>query len=157
MQLNQEQEKVTKEDFDDRLCTDLTVTEQRSLIFHLLYALDAFDYDISLEVLCDNFKLGFGVIIPTDSNVFKTTLAVSDDRDEIDKQIMPLIENWRFDRLGLATKLILRFGVWELQSTDTDSAVIINEAVELAKCFAEKDAFKFINGILDEYTRRTKE
>ena len=157
MQLNQEQEKVSKEDFDDRLCTDLTVTEQRSLIFHLLYALDAFDYDISLETLCDNFKLGFGVIIPTDSNVFKTTLAVSDDRDEIDKQIMPLIENWRFDRLGLATKLILRFGVWELQSTDTDSAVIINEAVELAKCFAEKDAFKFINGILDEYTRRTKE
>jgi transcription termination factor NusB len=28
--------------------------------------------------------------------------------------------------------------------------IIINEAIELSKCFAEKDAYKFINGILDE-------
>ena len=152
MQLNQEQDLTN--DNEDRLCTDLTVTEQRSLIFHLLYALDAFEYDISLDALVDNFKKGFGIIIPSDSDVFTTTLSISEKKDELDKTIMPLIENWAFDRLGVATKLILRLGAWELEHTDTDPAVIINEAVELAKCFGEKDSYKFINGILDEYNKR---
>ncbi len=152
MQLNQEQDLTN--DNEDRLCTDLTVTEQRSLIFHLLYALDAFEYDISLDALVDNFKKGFGIIIPSDSDVFTTTLSISEKKDELDKTIMPLIENWAYDRLGVATKLILRLGAWELEHTDTDPAVIINEAVELAKCFGEKDSYKFINGILDEYNKR---
>ena len=37
-----------------------------------------------------------------------------------------------------------------MRHTDTASTVIINEAIELAKAFSEKDAYKFINGILDE-------
>ena len=32
--------------------------------------------------------------------------------------------------------------------------VAINEAIELAKCFAEKDAYKFVNGILDEAVKK---
>ncbi len=159
--LNQERENEPtsefQESYKDLLCSDLTVTEQRSLIFQLLYAIDAFDYDVSLESIADNLYRGFGVLIPPDSYAFKTALAVSSEREELDKLITPLIENWRFDRLGVATKLILRLSVWELQHTDTDAAVIINEAVELAKCFAEKDAYKFINGILDEFIKPTEE
>ena len=141
--------------YDDYVCTELTQTEQRSLIFHLLYVLYAFDYDISLHIVTDRFKTGFGIEIPPDSNVFITADAIASQRDELDETIVPLIENWRFDRLGVVTQLILRFAVWELQQKQTDPAVIINEAVELAKCFAEKDAFKFINGLLDEYAKRT--
>jgi N utilization substance protein B len=63
---------------------------------------------------------------------------------------MPFLHNWRFDRIGCCTKLILRFAMWELFYTDTPDSIVINEAVELAKCFSEKDAYKFINGILDE-------
>ncbi|HML19849.1 MAG TPA: transcription antitermination factor NusB, partial [Candidatus Dependentiae bacterium] len=57
---------------------------------------------------------------------------------------------WRFDRLGVCTKLILRLAVWELLHADEPHNIIINEAIELAKCFSEDDAYKFINGILDE-------
>ncbi len=133
------------------VCDTLTLTEQRSLVFHLLYALDAFDYDISLESVVDNFAYGFNIIIPLDSNVYKTAAAVIQERDQLDALIIPFIENWRFDRLGVPTKLILRNALWELLHTKTDQIVIINEAIELAKCFAEKDAFKFINGVLDKY------
>lgn len=158
--LNQELENEPtsefQESYNNLLCSDLTITEQRSLIFQLLYAIDAFEYDVSLESIADNMYRGFGLRIPPDSYAFKTALAVSSHRDELDKLITPLIENWRFDRLGVPTKLILRLSVWELQHTDTDSAVIINEAVELAKCFAEKDAYKFINGILDEFLKSTE-
>ena len=157
MQPNQELEDDVNTEYEDRLCTDLTVTEQRSLIFHLLYALDAFDYDASLEAIADNFNKGFGIIIPTDSDVFTTALAISQNREELDETIIPFIENWRFDRLGVVTKLILRLAMWELKHTQIDSPVVINEAIELAKCFAEKDSYKFINGILDEYIKRSSE
>jgi N utilization substance protein B len=40
--------------------------------------------------------------------------------------------------------------MWELESRTVSHSIVLNEAIELAKCFAEKDAYKFINGILDE-------
>lgn len=136
-------------------CESLTQTEQRSLIFHLLYAVDAYEYDISLDAVVDNFARGFGIIIPHESSVYQRGAAIIAERTELDHLLIPLIENWRFERLGVPTKLILRQSLWEFLHTKTDHAVIINEAVELAKCFAEKDAFKFVNGILDQYAKRT--
>ena len=43
---------------------DLSRREVRSLIFHLLYAMDAFDYDVSLQGVVDNFNRGFNIAIP---------------------------------------------------------------------------------------------
>lgn len=143
-------------DFESEInCEDLSQTEQRSLIFHLLYAVDAYEYDISLNSIVDSFARGFGVIIPKESAVYQAAASIIEERAHLDAVIIPLIDNWRFERLGVSTKLILRQSLWEFLHTQTDSAVIINEAVELAKCFAEKDAFKFINGLLDEYLKRT--
>ncbi len=128
---------------------DLSRRDVRSLIFYLLYASEAFDYQESLSAIVDNFNRGFEVDIPVDSEVVKVAQAVIDERDVLDDQYKPLLSNWRFERVGVSTKLILRFATWELLHTDTDSRIIINEAVELAKRFAEKDAYKFVNGILD--------
>ena len=72
----------------------------------------------------------------------------------LDEECKPLLSNWRFERLGMCTKLILRYALWELQTTDTNPTIVINEAIELAKCFAEKDAYKFVNGILDEALKK---
>lgn len=85
---------------------------------------------------------------------FLTTQQIIEKRDELDEIIKPLLENWRFDRLSVATKLILRYALWEFLYTDTAHTIIINEAVELAQCFAEKDAYRFVNGILDEWRKR---
>lgn len=128
---------------------DLSRRDVRSLIFYLLYASEAFDYQESLDAIVDNFNRGFDIDIPVDSEVVKVAQSVIDERDALDDQYKPLLSNWRFDRVGVSTKLILRFATWELLHTDTDSRIVINEAVELAKRFAEKDAYKFVNGILD--------
>jgi N utilization substance protein B len=53
----------------------------------------------------------------------------------------------------MSTKLILRFALWELAQATTAPSVVLNEAIELAKCFSEKDAYKFINGVLDRYIK----
>ena len=136
---------------------DLSRRDVRSLIFHLLYAMEGFDYQTSLESIVENFNHGFDLKIPFDSEVFKTADAVIAERDTLDEIIIPLLANWRFERIGVCTKLILRFAVWELKNTQTPPTIVINEAIELAKCFAEKDAYKFVNGILDKMVKSEEE
>ena len=124
--------------------------EIRSVIFHLLYAMETFEYETSMDEVVDSFNRGFSLDIPKDSEAARVCQAVIDSREKLDEIIKPLLINWRFDRIGVCTKLILRLAVWELLHTDEPHSIIINEAIELAKCFSETDAYKFINGILDE-------
>lgn len=129
---------------------ELSRRDVRSLIFHILYAAESHDYLDSLESIVENVNNGFETSIALDGEVFNITKEIVTKREQLDEQIKPLLVNWRFDRIGVCTKLVLRFAMWEFIFTDTSAKIIINEAVELAKCFAEKDAYKFVNGILDE-------
>ncbi len=128
---------------------DLSRRDVRALIFYLLYATESFDYQESLHAIVDNFNRGFDLDIPFESEVVHVAQSVIDKRDQLDEKYKPLLANWRFDRIGVSTKLILRFATWELEHTDMDPRIVINEAVELAKEFAEKDSYKFVNGVLD--------
>ncbi|MCA9770455.1 transcription antitermination factor NusB [Candidatus Dependentiae bacterium] len=129
---------------------DLSRRDVRSLIFHLLYVAESYEYSTPLQSLVDMFNRGYNLSIPFNSEVVTIAQAIIDARDELDNTIMPLLINWRFERIGVVTKLILRFALWELSRGETPSNIVINEAIELAKCFAEKDSYKFINGVLDK-------
>lgn len=125
--------------------------EVRSLIFHLIYAMEGFDYSVSLESIVDMFNRGFGLNISVNDEIFKIANSVIENHEKLDELIKPLLSNWRLERIGLCTKLILRMSIWELKEIGTASNIVINEAIELAKCFSEKDAYRFVNGVLDEY------
>lgn len=129
---------------------ELNQRQIRALIFHFLYAADAFEYTESLDAIINNFNKAYNLTVDAGDQVEKTARAIIDDRDNLDEMIKPLLHNWRFDRIGMCTKLVLRMALWELKQRQLDHKIVINEAIELAKCFAEDDAFKFVNGILDE-------
>ena len=118
--------------------------------------MDSFDYQVSLESIVDNFCREFNLSVNRTGPIITQTQSMIDNRTLLDEQIKPLLDNWRFDRLGVCTRLIMRQAIWELMNSDTDPVVIINEAIELAKCFAEADAYKFINGLLDEWVKKNK-
>jgi N utilization substance protein B len=122
----------------------------RSLVFHFLYALDAYEYQTPLSLIISNFNEGYDLDITLDGDIAIMVQSVADQREELDSMIIPVLSNWRIDRLGCVTLLILRMGLWELRYTKTPVNIVINEAVELAKCFAEKDSYRFVNGILDQ-------
>jgi len=129
--------------------SDLSRRDVRSLIFHFLYAAESCDYKTSIDALLESFNREFHLDIPIDSDVYTISKAVIEKREQLDTLYEKLLTNWRPDRVSVCARLILRLGVWELLYTDTDSRIIINEAIELAKCFAEADAYRFINGLLD--------
>ena len=68
----------------------------------------------------------------------------------LDALIQQHSEHWRLGRLAVIDRLILRLGAWELQHAgDTPHAVILNEALELARTFSTDEAVRFVNGVLD--------
>ena len=68
---------------------------------------------------------------------------------EIDALIARHTDNWRSERLAVVDRLIMRLAVYELLFERTPPAVVINEALELAKTFSGERAVAFINGVLD--------
>ncbi len=133
--------------------------EVRSLIFHLLYIAESNDYMVSLDEIVENFKQGFepDVLVSIDDEITETVTDIIAKKDELNAYLLPFLANWRIDRIGCCTRLILYLALWEIYYTKTPHTIVINEAIELAKCFAEKDAYKFINGILDELTKKNME
>jgi N utilization substance protein B len=124
--------------------------QTRSLVFHLLYAMEEHDYTSSLNAIIDEYNRGFDLHISFDGEIAHIVQGVIEEREKLDKALKPLLENWRIDRLGACTRIVLRMSTWEMLYTDTPSSVIINEAIELSKAFSEKDAYRFVNGVLDK-------
>lgn len=71
----------------------------------------------------------------------------------IDPLITQHATNWRIERMAVVDRVILRLGVYELLATDTPPAVVIDEAVELARTFSADQAVAFVNGVLDAVHR----
>jgi len=142
---------------DDLVSQNLTTRRKmRSLLFHVLYAADAFDYETSAIEISTNFNKEYETNIDLDGDIIKIVNEIAEKRHELDEQILPFLENWKFDRIGRCTLLVLRYAIWEILYTTTPHTIIINEAIELAKCFAEQDSYKFVNGILDKVYNSVK-
>ena len=67
----------------------------------------------------------------------------------IDAQIVEHLKDWDYNTIGKVEKAIMRLGAYEILVVKTDKAIIINEAVELAKTLADEKSPQFINGVLD--------
>jgi len=75
---------------------------------------------------------------------------VAEHLDTIDKRVVAASQNWRLERMSRVDRNLLRLGTFELLfRTDVPRAVILDEAVELAKSFGTDESSGFVNGVLD--------
>jgi N utilization substance protein B len=94
----------------------------------------------------------------TDHRTFVRDLVMGtlDYAGEADKAVQPLLEGWTLERLPTIDRLLLEMGTYELRCRpDTPSAVVINEAVELAKKFSTEESNRFVNGVLNAVAKQT--
>jgi transcription antitermination protein NusB len=78
-------------------------------------------------------------------------------REEIDKLIEHSAENWRMERMAAVDRNLLRTSVAEfLGFPKTPKAVVINEALEIARRYSTPESVHFINGVLDSVARELK-
>ena len=72
----------------------------------------------------------------------------------IDGKLTPLLLGWDLFRLGTVERAVLRMGVWEIDNcADIPTAVVINEAIDLANWFSTPKSRTFVNGVLDRYAK----
>jgi N utilization substance protein B len=69
----------------------------------------------------------------------------------LDQQIAAASQNWRVERMARVDRNVLRLGTWELvHQADIPRAVVLDEAVELAKAYGTDDSSAFVNGVLNK-------
>jgi N utilization substance protein B len=74
---------------------------------------------------------------------------VEEHMASIDERIRAASAHWRLERMARVDRNVLRLGTWELaHKPDVPRAVILDEAVELAKAFGTEDSSAFVNGVL---------
>lgn len=79
---------------------------------------------------------------------------VIDHSTEIDEKIETFSHDWPLHRMPVVDRNILRLASWELlHRDDLDSAVVINEAILLAKEYSTDESARFVNAILAKIAR----
>ncbi len=124
-------------------------SKARKLALQMLYAADI--CETSAEDIITVFAERYKNAAP-DIWAFATLIVkgIFDKRKKIDELINLYSKHWQFDRLAIIDCNILRLSIFELLDTEkTPFAVIINEGIELAKCYSTEDSSRFINGLLD--------
>lgn len=78
-------------------------------------------------------------------------------RELLDSVLEESAAHWKVERMAMVDRNVLRLALFELLHGGTPSAVVLDEAIELAKHFGNADSGPFVNGILDAIRRRLDE
>lgn len=125
----------------------------RQSVISLLYAFELNSQnDVFIDEILDEKK------IRNEQKNFTLNLyhGILDNLSNIDETLNSFLNNNQITALGHVERAILRLGAYELLFSDTPSAIVINEAIELAKELANDNSPKFINGVLDALIKAKK-
>jgi len=75
------------------------------------------------------------------------------NKTAIDALIDRRADGWTAERLGTVERAVLRLALWELEHGDAPAAVVVSEAVALARRYASPEAAAFVNGLLGRVAR----
>ena len=75
---------------------------------------------------------------------------VRENREAIDERITAVFDHWKIERMAPTDRNVIRIGIFEIDRIGTPAAVVLNEAVELAREFGTEHSSSFVNGILDK-------
>ena len=128
----------------------LNRSEARKICMICLYQIDILrqnklPIDIK-EIINENLEV-------ENNFVENVVTGVTDHLEELDDLCNTYLTNWKINRLDKTGANILRMAFYELKYMDTPSIVVINEAVELAKTYTDKELANMINASLDKYIK----
>ncbi len=127
----------------------------RIKVLHVLYA-----HELSKDPITKVKKDLLKDLQDSDSILFANELidSVLKNQNELDKTIFSKIHNWKYERVAVIDRLILRMALAEiLYFPQIPPKVSINEAIELAKEYSSLKSGSFINGVLDSILLELKE
>ena len=124
----------------------LSPTKTREILLQALYQKEI--SDISNTNLINQFKKAYREF--DISNVAEKLKGINKNNDSLNKSIADN-SSIEIKSIGEIEISILRQSIFEIENSDIDYPIVINEAVKLAKKFGQEDSYRFINGVLDSY------
>jgi N utilization substance protein B len=92
-----------------------------------------------------------------DAYAVELATGVDRRRGDLDARIKAAAEHWTLERMPLIDRNLLRLGVFELlERSEVPTAVILDEAIELAKLLSTEDSGRFVNGVLGRIAREVR-
>ncbi len=124
-------------------------TSGRESALQVLFALDAGEGETERELRA--YWREFGGELESKVYAEEIVRGVMDTREALDELVRTASQHWRLERMARIDRNVLRLGAWELKhKLDTPRAVILDEAVELAKRFGSEESSGFVNGVLNQ-------
>lgn len=121
----------------------------RERALHFLYEAESRGVDVS--------KVIEAQILTVDDAVSSLAINVEALRLKTDEMIVEHSHAWTINRMPAIDRNILRLAIYELiQRPEVPVAVVINEAVELAKRFSTEESGKYVNGILSTIAKKVR-
>jgi N utilization substance protein B len=127
----------------------------RELALQMLYQHELAGVDV------DTMRVSFDELLQAPETIreFAVSLArgVISRLAELDAHLVDQADNWRLERMAAVDRNLLRLALYELLfAAETPPAVVIDEAVEIAKRFGSERSSQFVNGVLDGFLHRGK-
>ena len=124
----------------------ISPTKTREILLQALYQKEI--SDISNTNLINQFKKAYREF--DISKVAKNLKGINKNNDSLNKSIADN-SSIEIKSIGEIEISILRQSIFEIENSEIDYPIVINEAVKLAKKFGQEDSYRFINGVLDSY------
>ena len=129
-------------------------TLARSQALQILFQAEALDKPVD-EVLAGDFLLSSDK--PLQPYAEQLARGCYAHLDEIDDALHEVSDNWSLYRMPIADRNLLRIAVYEMRLAGEDApaedAIVINEAVEIAKAYGTDESSRFVNGVLGRIAR----
>ena len=124
-------------------------TGGREAALKMLFAVEASQTDLDSAIAL--FWREFGGDPETRPYADESVRGVLEERDGLDETIRIASDNWRLERMTRVDRNVLRLGTWELKHrVDVPRAVVLDEAIELAKRYGSEESGAFVNGVLNQ-------
>lgn len=83
--------------------------------------------------------------------------AIDGKKEEYEDEIAAISKNYRADRILAADKCAMLLGMAELDAfRDTDTPIVVDEAVKIAAKYSTEKSTDFVNGILAAYAEEIR-
>jgi N utilization substance protein B len=125
--------------------------ESRELALQILYALDS-NPSVGIRETLQTFREEQANVLSRVREFAEGLVrGVQEHRTVIDAAIKARSKNWTLVRMPRVDLNVMRMATYELMfRQDIPKKVSINEAIEIARKFGDKESPAFVNGILDE-------
>jgi N utilization substance protein B len=131
-------------------------SRQRAL--QVLFQWDLAKRPVEEAIECWYDSVGAGLDEPPARDDFMEQLAIGTAgmAGEIDQRITAKAQNWTIERMAVVDRNILRLAIYEMTKHLSPAAVVIDEALELARRFSGDESVPFINGVLDAVNKEAR-